>query len=602
MQRDSQNPGSGALRAPLLHRPSLVAFIAAIAILLVAAVASFVSVQKTTSTGADMKETTSVASALEKLNGNVFIAQIVQRTYAGTRDPRVLDLYVTTWAAVEADLALLQEVSKGNAARELDYERIAAEVGFFAKTLETGLPDPVGTASPDVTSATAEQVRVGGEQARALITTTRDGVISLLQSDADAADSAAQRIVVVTTALSGVAILMVVGGYVLLARQIRRRQTAEARLGEMLAQVTDLYENAACGYITVDDSGIISAANATGLAWLGYQPADVVGTPVMSHIRSDGPALSRDQLRSLAEGNDLKELEFDFIRKDGSSLPVMLNARLARGEGGASELRLSIFDISERRIADSQIRALNADLGRRSIAVEAVNKELEAFCYSVSHDLRAPLRTIDGFSKAILEDYEETLDDSGKHLLSRIRLATQRMGQLIDDLLGLSRVTRGDFAVEPVDLSAMVRSLAEELEAQEPGRDVEFVIAPGVSSTGDSPLLRVVLDNLLNNAWKYTGRHSRAKIEFGTAIISGEKTYFVKDDGAGFDMRYADKLFGVFQRLHNTQDFTGTGDGLATVQRIVNRHGGRVWAEAAPEEGACFYFTLNATESLAEAA
>jgi PAS domain S-box-containing protein len=597
-QSESAN---GAQGAGFLHVPSLVAFGLAVVILLVAGVASFVSVQRTTSTGEQLEEATTIAAALEKLNSDVFIAQIVQRTYAGTRDPRVLDLYITTWASVEADLQTLAQRSAGDPARESRAGVVQREVAFFGETLRTGVPPPAGNAGPTVTAATAEQVRLAGEQTRATITSTRDGELARIQADANSADAAAQRTMLITTVMTAVAVVIVVGGYFLISRQIRQRRKAEVRLAHMLADVTDLYENSACGYLTVDAAGLITAANATGAKWLGFEVGELLGTPVMSHIQQDGPALTREQFRTLAEGSDLRELEFDFVRKDGTLLPVMLNARLSAGQG-KRDLRLSIFDISERRVADARIRDLNADLARRSFSVESVNKELEAFCYSVSHDLRAPLRTIDGFSKALSEDYETILDESGQHLLSRIRLATQRMGLLIDDLLGLSRVTRGEFAVEAVDLSGVARGIAEELRAQDPERNVEFVIAPGVAAVADARLMRVVLDNLLNNAWKYTGNHAQARIEFGTMQQDGEDVFFIRDDGAGFDMRYADKLFGVFQRLHNVQEFQGTGVGLATVQRIITRHGGRVWAEAAPEQGACFYFTLNAEHQLAEAA
>jgi light-regulated signal transduction histidine kinase (bacteriophytochrome) len=224
--------------------------------------------------------------------------------------------------------------------------------------------------------------------------------------------------------------------------------------------------------------------------------------------------------------------------------------------------------------------------------LESANKELEAFSYSVSHDLRAPLRSIDGFSQALLEDYQDKLDDEGQNHLQRVRAATQRMAQLIDDMLALSRVTRAEINREPIDLSALARSLPAELQKAEPGREVEFVIEDGLVANGDARLLRIVLENLFRNAWKFTGKHPRAKIEFAATQNNGKSAYFVRDDGAGFDMAYVNKLFGAFQRLHAMTEFNGTGIGLATVQRIIRRHGGRVWAEGEVEKGATFYFTL----------
>jgi signal transduction histidine kinase len=222
-----------------------------------------------------------------------------------------------------------------------------------------------------------------------------------------------------------------------------------------------------------------------------------------------------------------------------------------------------------------------------------VNRELEAFSYSVSHDLRAPLRSIEGFSQILLEDYADKLGEEGEDYVGRVRVASRRMALLIDDLLDLSRVSRRPLRREPVDLSARTREIAAELRRSQPERDVEFVIADGLTANGDARLLRLALENLLGNSWKFTSREERARIEFGSTALEGrERVYFVRDNGVGFDETYAGKLFGAFQRLHGAAEFEGTGIGLATVQRIVRRHGGRVWAEGEVGEGATFFFTL----------
>ncbi len=242
-------------------------------------------------------------------------------------------------------------------------------------------------------------------------------------------------------------------------------------------------------------------------------------------------------------------------------------------------------EIEERKRVESQIQGMNTEL-------LAANKELEAFSYSVSHDLRAPLRGIDGFSLALLEDYADKLDADGKDYLHRVRAATQRMGILIDDLLGLSRVTRTEMRLERADLGAIARSVAEELQKAQPERRAEFRIEEGLEAFADSHLIRIALENLLGNAWKFTSKRETARIEFGRTDGEGWFTYHVRDNGAGFNPAYADRLFGAFQRLHDKNDFPGTGVGLATVQRIIHRHGGRIWAESAVEKGATFYFTL----------
>lgn len=233
-----------------------------------------------------------------------------------------------------------------------------------------------------------------------------------------------------------------------------------------------------------------------------------------------------------------------------------------------------------------QVKAVNEQL-------RAANHELEAFSSSVSHDLRAPLRALDGFSQALLEDYGAKLDQAGRDLLQRIRAASQRMGQLIDDLLNLSRLTRGELSRQPVSLTALATEVAQELRQREPDRQVQLRIEPDVKAVGDPDLLRIVFENLLGNAWKYTSKRPAATIEFGLDRHNGATSYFVRDDGAGFDMQYAGKLFSPFQRLHTACEFPGTGIGLATVARIIHRHGGRIWAEGQPNKGAAFHFTLS---------
>jgi light-regulated signal transduction histidine kinase (bacteriophytochrome) len=228
----------------------------------------------------------------------------------------------------------------------------------------------------------------------------------------------------------------------------------------------------------------------------------------------------------------------------------------------------------------------------RTKQLQAANKELEAFSYSVSHDLRAPLRSIDGFSQVLLEEYQEKIDDQGRDYLNRVRLASQRMAQLIDDMLTLSRVSRGEINLQQVNLSTMAKDIADELCSTQPGREVRFIIQEGIEVLGDARLLRTVFENLLGNAWKFTSNHPTACIEFGMQLQNEMTAYFVRDDGAGFDMKYAQKLFGAFQRLHTSSEFPGTGIGLATVMRIIHRHGGKVWAEGVVDKGAIFYFTI----------
>lgn len=353
--------------------------------------------------------------------------------------------------------------------------------------------------------------------------------------------------------------------------------------------------------ILIDNDGKIEYWNDAARRIFGYSKQEMIKED-MHLILAPGKYHNayRDgfaKLRMTGEGAAIgKTLEFEAKRKDGTLFPIELSVSALKLKGKWHSIGI-LRDITERKKAEEKIIKLNVDLQRHAVELTAVNKELEAFSYSVSHDLRAPLRTIDGFSQALLEDYADKFDEEGKDHLRRVRAASQRMAQLIDDMLNLSRLSRSEMTLENVDLSAIVKSISDELRETQPQRKVEFVIAQGITAKGDARLLRVALTNLLGNAWKFTGNRSNARIEFGVAQVDGEKSYFITDNGAGFDMAYANKLFGAFQRLHGSTEFPGTGIGLAIVQRVIHRHGGKVWAEGDVEKGATFYFTLGSEQN-----
>ncbi len=386
-----------------------------------------------------------------------------------------------------------------------------------------------------------------------------------------------------------------VSGFYVMIQDITERKRTEQALRDSEERLRTVANNvpALIGYI--DAGQRYRYVNRTYEDWYAKPASDYFGRTVREVVGEELYARLQPRFEAALRGETVT------VERRTGSVGTERYARFTYaphfgGDGKVLGFYVLGYDITERRKAENAIRELNVELERRVLERTAqlvsANKELEAFSYSVSHDLRAPLRSIDGFSQALLEEYEEKFDEQGRDFLHRIRKSSQRMAQLIDDLLGLARVTRTEMVRAQVDLSALATDIAGDLQRSQPSREVEFGIAPALVVNADPNLMRVMLDNLLANAWKFSAGAEHAKIEFGETTWRERHVYFVHDNGAGFDMAYADKLFGAFQRLHNAKDFQGTGIGLATVQRIVRRHGGDVWGEGEVGKGATFYFSL----------
>jgi PAS domain S-box-containing protein len=366
-------------------------------------------------------------------------------------------------------------------------------------------------------------------------------------------------------------------------RDVTDRKKAEEQRFQ-LAAIVDSSDDAVIGKSL---EGIIKTWNRGAERVFGYTADEAVGKPISMLLppgrQGEEPAI----IERLRKGERVDSFETIRRRKDGYDIDVSVTISPIHDSRGAVIGASKVArDISERKRAEHA-------LARAKEAAEIASRELESFSYSVAHDLRAPLRGIDGFSQALLEDYSDKLDVEGQRYLARVRESAQHMAQLIESLLTLARVTQSDIRRERVDLTALARATAERLKSSQPTRNVEFLIAKGLTCTGDARLLGVVFENLLGNAWKFTRNEAAGCIEVGCDQQDEQATFFVRDNGAGFDMAFASKLFGVFQRLHASHEFEGTGIGLATVQRIIRRHGGRIWAEGKVAGGATFHFTLD---------
>lgn len=375
---------------------------------------------------------------------------------------------------------------------------------------------------------------------------------------------------------------------------IQKKKAEEQRHAASL-YARNLIEASLDPLVTISSEGKIMDVNKATETVTGFSREILIGTDFSDYFTE--PENARNGYQQVFADGYVRDYPLSIRHISGNIIDVLYNATVYRDENGRiTGVFAAARDITRTKQAEEEIRKLNAELEQRVIErtrqLEAANKELEAFSYSVSHDLRAPLRSIDGFSQALLEDYSGVLDAQGKDYLARVRSASQRMSQLIDDMLVLSRVSRREMKRSSVDLSALAKIIASDLAITQPQRQVEFNIAPGLKVHGDAELLRAMLENLIGNAWKFTSTRQSAKIEFGVMELDGKTSYFVRDNGVGFDMAYVSKLFQAFQRLHLQTEFPGTGIGLATVKRIINRHGGRIWADSEIGKGATFYFNI----------
>jgi PAS domain S-box-containing protein len=427
------------------------------------------------------------------------------------------------------------------------------------------------------------------EQIRTAFSTLEKTQRAQLDQQQMALAARAGRVTTVSLAGSVLAtgLVLAFGGCAL--RAMRSRGKTQEKLDRFLGSMPD-------ALVIVNAEGKIISSNAHTAGLFGYAERELQGESMALLVPERVRQTQRQYYASffLESGDRVEEMTLELcgLRKDGKEFPVEISTRPLVAEKGLL-VTSAIRDITERKRVEKQISELNKELRDRAAELETTNKELEAFSYSVSHDLRSPLQNIDSFSQILVEEYANRLDKDGRDYVQRLRSSCQHMEEIIDALLALSNMTRHELMLENCDLSTLAKGIAAELKQKDPDRLVDWIIAEGLSVEGDARLLRVVLENLLGNAWKFTAKRPRARIEFGALPQSnGARTYFVRDDGAGFDMARAEHLFSPFKRLHDQAQFRGTGIGLATVQRVIQRHRGKIWAEGAVDHGATFCFTL----------
>jgi len=377
--------------------------------------------------------------------------------------------------------------------------------------------------------------------------------------------------------------------FYIINKTLKTRTEVERHLKMAVIENRDLYDNAPCGYFSVDSNICISEVNNTLLRWLHRSREELIGKVKFEDLlepqcKANFLATFPEDFEKYKRDGYVNDLEFEFIRKDKTTFPVIVSSLLTFNEEGEfTGSRTTVSDNTQRKKAEDKVHLLN--------------QELEAFTYSVSHDLRAPLRSIAGYAQILMEDYHEKLAEEGRRIAQIVINNANRMGQLIDELLDFSRLGRKELLHVGVDMHTLVASMVQEMQTHEPGRKIDIVLKPLEPSKADSNMIRQVWENLISNAFKYTRKKEVAEVEIGSYKKDKQICYYIRDNGAGFDMAYANKLFGVFQRLHKADQFEGIGVGLALVKTIIKRHGGDVWAEGKVNEGAAFYFTLPTDES-----
>jgi PAS domain S-box-containing protein len=564
-----------------LEKRVLLGFLIALAIIVWLGVNSFLNNQKFAETSKMVAHTNEVLFHAEQVLALLMEMESNQRAFVIVDDEIFLQPITQTLDTLASHITNLKRLTRDNSNQQkrlMELESLISDKIEFVKkvvnTRRTGF-------EPAVQLVQSMKGKMLMEKIRTVINGIENEEHVLLQRRVILTEKNATMFNYTFSALLGATAVILILVFIAIHHSLEARTKVEMALRAASDEIKDLYENAPCGYYSLNDNGMFVNANQTFLSLLGYErKGDIIGKLKFIDIVSEATREVFDaNFAKFKEAGVVNNLEFEFVRKDGSMFPVILNSTaIFDKQGHFFKSRSTVFDITEKKKAENKIKQLN--------------NELEAFTYSVSHDLRSPLRSIDGYTKILAEDYASKIDDEGRRLMNVIMNNARRMGQLIDDLLNFSRIGRKEIAKSNFNTEKMITGIVAEQKEHEADRDIEFSIQQLPQTFGDFTMMRQVWENLISNAMKYTRKARHARVEIGSFIDNNEIAFYIKDNGVGFDMNYSHKLFGVFQRLHKIQDFEGTGVGLAIVYRIVTRHGGRVWAESILNEGATFTFTL----------
>ena len=565
--------------------------VCSIALLIVGGV-SLLSFRWTQRADEDQHWVTHTRMVLGKLDAvviNVLSAETEQRAYLLTREASHLIAYKEALNSTQREVDEVRELTADNPGQQQTLKQLEPLISKKISELrEQVTAHTVKSIQPPTPAPYANIEGEATQHIRSLITAMKATEESLLTERLAAAQASSRRMKVVIVLGNMLAVVFFAVAALVIYEEMGKRRKVEDFLRQSEERFRLMAERVKeYAIFMLGPGGHVASWNEGAQRIKGYHADEIIGQHFSRFYPEEDVMRGKPdyELKVAAEQGQVED-EGWRIRKDGTRFWANVVITALRDERGILRGFAKVSrDMTERRRAEDEIKRQNALLA-------AANKELDAFSYSVAHDLRAPLRAIDGFSQALLQDYQEHIPEDGRMYLERIRAGATRMAQLIEDLLTLAQISRHEIAHSEVDLSRIAEEVAAQLPTSEEGRAVQFSIAPGLFVSGDRRLLRIALENLIGNAYKFTSKQPAAQIEFGRQNGGGESVFFIRDNGPGFDMQYADKLFGVFQRLHRDSEFPGTGVGLATVQRIVHRHGGRIWADAAVGKGATFYFVL----------